>query len=255
VPDNERVYLHEFVDIIGQQRARYMHHMTAYWCPENREKRAQLLFGVWGILGSTGQWPQVVNLWEYPGGWDGLGASFDLETSNPVMQDPFLQEWWAAAAPLRRGGFDRLLVPAPWTRAIDELVADGVRGAAYAHELVTVPPGQSLAVLDQVADVGRACVESTGAELIGAFNVALRNDTECILLWAFPDWRTWSSFERSWSANGPLSPWRKTLVDAGADVTRILLIDSPLNPMKIGRQPTKDDRRPLEDFYPPLERP
>jgi hypothetical protein len=250
---NDRVYLHEFIDIVGQQRARYMHHMTAWWCPEGRRQRDQLLFGVWGTLGSTGQWPQVVNLWEYIGGWDGLGKSFDLETSNPVMQDPVLQGWWAKAAPLRRGGFDRLLVPAPWTRTIEELVADGVRGDAYAHELVTVPPGQSRALLDKVAEVGRACVESTGLELVGAFNVALRNDTEAILLWAIPDWATWSRFESLWLGNGPLSPWRKELVDAGADLTRILLVDSPLNPMKIGRQPVEDDRLPLEDFFPPME--
>jgi hypothetical protein len=250
---NDRVYLHEFVDIVGQQRARYMHHMTAYWCPENRERRDQLLFGVWGTLGSTGHWPQVVNLWEYVGGWDGLGKSFDLEVSNPVMQDPFLQEWWAKAAPLRRGGFDRLLVPLAWTRNIEELVAAGVRGDAYAHELITVAPGRSLELLDRVADVGRACVESMGVELVGAFNVALRNDTEAILLWSFPDWRTWSSFESSWLSDGPLSPWRKVLIDAGAELIRTVLIDSPLNPMKTGRQPTADDRKPLEDFYPPME--
>jgi hypothetical protein len=250
---NDRVYLHEFIDIVGQQRARYMHHMTAYWCPENRHRRDQLLFGVWGTLGSTGQWPQVVNLWEYVGGWDGLARSFDVEVSNPVMQDPYLQEWWAKAAPLRRGGFDRLLVPAPWTRTIEELVAVRVRGDAYAHELITVPPGRSLALLDQVEALGRPCVESTGAELVGAFNVALRNDTECILLWSFPDWSTWSSFESSWSSEGQLSPWRKALVDADAGLTRILLIDSPLNPMKTGRQPTEEDRLPLEDFFPPMD--
>jgi hypothetical protein len=103
-----------------------------------------------------------------------------------------------------------------------------------------------------VAEVGRACVESTGLQLVGAFNVALRNDTEAILLWAIPDWATWSRFESAWSADGPLSPWREELVDAGADLTRILLIDSPLNPMKIGRQPTEADRLPLEDFFPPM---
>ena len=36
---NEKVYIHELIDIIGHNRARYMHHMTANWCPIAREER------------------------------------------------------------------------------------------------------------------------------------------------------------------------------------------------------------------------
>jgi len=247
---NGSVYVHELIDIVGQQRAKYMHHMTAWWCPEARKERDQLLYGVWGTLGSTGAWPQVVNLWEYPSGWDGLAKSFDFEVSNPVMQDPHLQQWWAKAAPLRRGGFDRILVPAPWTSTIEELVAEGTRGDAYAHELITMPPGRSTALLDLVRDEGRVAVGSHGLELVGAFNVAMRTDSECILLWAIPDFATWGRFESAWSG-GELAPWRSSLEQLGAVVERSLLVDSPLNPMKIGRQPEESDRRPLEDFDPP----
>ena len=28
---NGSVYVHELIDIVGQQRAKYMHHMTAWW--------------------------------------------------------------------------------------------------------------------------------------------------------------------------------------------------------------------------------
>lgn len=249
---NDRVYLHELIDIIGQQRARYMHHMTAWWCPESRKERSQLCYGVWAVLGSTGHWPQVVNLWEYVGGWDALADAFAFEVKGPGIQDPKLEEWWSQAAKLRRGGDDRLLVPAPWTRTIEGLVADEVSGVAYAHELCTVPPGRSPELLDLVREQGRAAVESLGLELAGAFNVALRNDTEALLLWAIPDWRTWAAFEQAWLADGPLRTWRKTLIDVEVQVERILLVDSPLNPMRIGRQPEVDDRRPLTDFFPPL---
>ncbi len=40
---NEKVYIHEFIDIIGHNRARYLHHMTANWCPVARAERDQLL--------------------------------------------------------------------------------------------------------------------------------------------------------------------------------------------------------------------
>ena len=41
---NNKVYIHEFIDIIGQNRARYMHHMTANWSPIAQEERNQLCY-------------------------------------------------------------------------------------------------------------------------------------------------------------------------------------------------------------------
>src|SRR5205085_6701029 len=88
---NDKIYIHEFIDIIGHNRARYMHHMTANWCPVGRAERNMLCFGVWATVGSTGPWPQVVNLWELDG-WDGLVASFAHELASPSLQDPALAE-------------------------------------------------------------------------------------------------------------------------------------------------------------------
>ena len=64
---NDKLYIHEFIDILGQNRARYMNHMTANFSPMAQEDRNQLCFGVWGVLGSTGRWPEVVNVWEIDG--------------------------------------------------------------------------------------------------------------------------------------------------------------------------------------------
>ena len=79
-------------------------------------------------------------MWELDG-WDGLAANFAHETGGGRDQDPSLAEWWAAAASLRRGGVDRIVVPTPWTRSVEQLIADGVRGEVYAHELVHGPAG------------------------------------------------------------------------------------------------------------------
>ena len=64
---NEKIYIHEFIDIIGHNRAKYMHHMTANWSPIAQEERNQLCYGVWGVVGTTRGWPEVVNLWEEDG--------------------------------------------------------------------------------------------------------------------------------------------------------------------------------------------
>ena len=89
---NTCAYIHEFVDIRGANRANYMHHMTANWSPNAREDRNQRCFGVWGVLGSTGRWPQVCNIWEEDG-LSGLADSFAGETVGAGLQDPKLEKW------------------------------------------------------------------------------------------------------------------------------------------------------------------
>ena len=245
---NDKIYIHEYIDVIGHNRARYMHHMTANWCPVGKAERNMSCFGVWATVGSTGAWPQVVNLWELDG-WSGLVANFEHELVGGGAQDPSLAEWWAAAAELRRGGFDRIVVPEPWSPTIDELTGAGVKGGVYAHEHVRAPGGRSREFLALLASSGRASVEPHGLQCIGAFRVAMCSDTEAIVIWAVPDLETWAAFEHAWD-DGSLGVWRAQLDAIGAVVNRTLMVDAPLSPMRIGRQPAVSDRRPLSEIGP-----
>jgi hypothetical protein len=242
---NEKVYIHEFIDIIGQNRAKYMHHMTANWCPIAREERNQLCFGVWGTVGSTGRWPETVNIWELDG-WDGLAKNFAHELGHSSLQDPSLEQWWATASTLRRGGVDRIVVPEPWSPTITQLTDAGVRGALYAHELVTLPVGRARDFLDALRDIGRGAYAEHGLESIAAFKVAMKSDHEAIAVWAIPDWAAWAAFEQAWDGDPALRAWRASLTGMQAVVDRILLVDAPLSPLRIGRQPEVADRLPLD---------
>ena len=244
---NDKVYIHEFIDVIGHNRARYMHHMTANWCPVAREERNQLCFGVWATVGSTGSWPEVVNLWEL-GGWDGLVANFEHEFSAGGTQDPSLAEWWAAAADLRRGGKDRIVVPAPFSPTIDELTADGVRGEVYAHEIVSVTNGAAGDYLDVVAGSGVAAYAEFGIALVGAFATAMRSEGEVVLVWAIPTWADWADFEQASMRRDGLGAWKEAIRPFGGSTFRTLMVDAPLAPLRTGRQPQVEDRRPLAEL-------
>jgi hypothetical protein len=244
---NDRIYIHELIDIVGHNRAKYQHHMTANWCPVASEERNQRCYGVWSTIGSTGHWPQVVNMWELQG-WDGLVANFAHETVGAAHQDPFLAEWWAVAASFRRGGFDRIVVPEAWSSPIEELCTNGVRGEVYVHDIVSLPAGGARAFLDAVADLGRDAF-SPYADLIGAFSVVGVNDSEAIVLWALDSWDAWAALEQAWSAgSGAMARWRDHTLELGADWRRSVLMDSALSPMRIGRQPQASDRLPLSDL-------
>ena len=244
---NEKIYIHEYIDIIGNNRAKYMHHMTANFSPIGQEERNQQCFGVWGVVGSTGSWPQVVNLWEEDG-FDGLASSFRHELSHPTLQDPKLARWWEAAAGYRSGGTDRLLIPAPWMRTIGELCADGVRGEVYAHEHVTLAPGKAPDHLKRVHGEAAPLLARHGWELAGAWQTAMTNDGEAFFLWAIPSWEAWADAEKALRADPALRAWQTKSNQLTTELRRILLVDAPLCPFRIGRQPARSDRtEPWDD--------
>lgn len=238
---NECVYIHEFIDIIGHNRANYMHHITANWSPIAQVERRQKCFGVFGTVGSTRVWPEVVNIWEH-GNWDEMADNFEHEFSHPTLQDPALADWWAEAANFRSRGLDRLLVAAPWTRTIDELCADGVTGVTYAHELVRVKPGSATTYLDAVRDLAVDTYRAHGLELAAAWRTAMCGESEAILLWAVPTWRTWSDFELHQLDDERLTAWTRETAPLVERLDRFLLVDAPLSPLRTGRQPREEDR-------------
>jgi hypothetical protein len=215
-----------------------MHHMTANWSPVAQDERHQLCYGVWGVVGSTGPWPAVVNMWEEDG-WSGLAASFGHELGHADLQDPKLARWWATAAEMRRGGFDRLLLPAPWSPTIEQLCARDTESVVYAHDQVTVPAGAAIEFLELSRESGAAFYAEFGWTLIGAWVTALRNDDEAFLLWAIPSWTQWGQAEHAFQHG---AAWRARRREASSAYSRLLVVDAPLSPLRTGRQPSRDDR-------------
>ena len=243
---NDRIYIHELIDIRGHHRADYMHHMAANWSPLAQETRGQLCFGVWATIGSTGRWPQVVNMWEEQG-FSGLAESFEGEAVGPGAQDPALAKWWAKAADFRAGGFDRILRPAPWTRTIEELCQAGVRGTCYAHELVGVRSGSSWDFLEMARENAGPAYGTYGLELVGAWATAMVADDECVLVWAIPTWQQWAQLEEAHPADDHLRSWITESAGLVTSRHRTLLVDAPLSPLRTGRQPSRDDRTDWTD--------
>ena len=99
---NNKVYIHEYIDIIGHNRANYMHHMTANFSPMAQVQRHQLCYGVWGTVGTTHRWPEVINIWEEDG-FDGMASSFRHEFNHPTLQDPALAAWGGRPAGVPAG--------------------------------------------------------------------------------------------------------------------------------------------------------
>jgi len=231
---NPKVYIHELIEITGHNRAAYMHHMTANWGPIGRTERNMLCVGVWATVGSTERWPETVNLWELDG-WHGLAANFRHEFTGPKLQDPSLQRWWAEAANYRRGGYDRILVPAPYTPTIEEALERGIHGEVYSHEVVQVVPGQARTYLSMLEQDWMPVAGRLGLQLLGAYRTAMVNDSEVIVISAIDTWERWADIAAAYDDDTSVGRWRRRIADVVVDWRGKLLVDSELNPLKTGQ--------------------
>jgi hypothetical protein len=167
------LYLHEVIDIVGEGARRYME-LTERFDTESAADRGLTLFGTWQVVGVTGRWPQVVNVWTIDG-WDGWGRLVTAANVKRAANKP-LAEWWQEAYATRTGGFDRLLKAHG-----DVEVRAG--GELWVHETTEVKPGAGPDYLAAIRDEWAPVAAAHGHRLVGAFEV-LFTDVEVVTLWA-----------------------------------------------------------------------
>ena len=68
------------------------------------------------------------------------------------------------------------------------------------------------------------------------------DESECVLLWAFPTWSSWGEFEAAQRTDAAVVRWREHTKGIARSWHRMLMVDAPFSPMRIGRQPEVGDR-------------
>jgi hypothetical protein len=234
----DRIYLHEVIDVILSGRANYFEHMVNGYVDWGAS-RGMRLFGIWGTLGSTARWPEVINMWEY-GDWANVASIFAHETrGHSGMQDPELKEWWLEAQKFRSGGFDRLLQATDASPDVDELTARGIAGnEVFRHEIVGVTPGEAPAFLRRVEAEWAPRLKSVGVELTGAYRTLLRDDSEAVLIWSCPTWENWAAAERDIDQSDWGKQWRAGVRDIVTSFRTDIMCSAPRSPSKTGVQPS-----------------
>ena len=243
-PVNDKVYIHEFIDIIGHNRANYMHHMTANFSPMAQEDRNQLLLR---RVGRRRHDARVARGAQPLGGATASTASPRRSASSSVTrpsQDPKLAKWWAEASNYRRHGDDRVLVPAPWTPTITELVAAGVQGetlrARADPRAAWAPSRDFLEVVAEEAIAGLRGVRLEARAARGRPRWSTSRSASCI--GRSPRGRAGPRPSTPSARDSALQRWRKRTYELSEQWHRFLVVDAPLSPMRIGRQPARDDR-------------
>lgn len=209
------LFLHEVIDIVGRGGQDYMRHVAGFDAEAAADRGLELL-GTWEVVGATGRWPQVVNVWELDG-WDGW-ARLGERTNVAKAANPELADWWDEAYRRRTGGFDRLLrgVPGCPTRAT--LTAAAVHGTWFVHELSEVRPGAGPDYLAATLAERVPAMAERGIALVGLYDSVL-TDTEVCTIWAttvdahtalLRDGDPWPATARQWCTR-----WREELMTPG----------------------------------------
>jgi len=225
-----KVYLHETIDIILHGRAAYMNHMADF-LPTARKNKGMLGVGIWGTIGSTDRWPQVVNLWELDG-WHGLARSLDHETAPASLEDPAVDRFWEEAAQFRSGGFDRVLLPAPWSPTLQQLIDGKVRGHIYHHFLISCSPGGAPRVIETIGE-HLVQLRSFEVQLVGVYETAQVNRSEVVAIFALPSWERWADIQSEW-VDGALEAFRCDLAAVSLDWKSKVLRPFPRSPIDAG---------------------
>lgn len=179
--EDRALFLHEYVDIVGEGAMRYMEHTVSFDCDAAAGKGLALL-GTFYTMGSTGRWPQVVNIWECIGGRSGWRRLME-STNLARTRNPALEAWWKTALEVRSGGVDRLLGAVPGCPTIADLRRDGVSGSVLVHELSECRPGAGPEYLAAVREEWAPVLADHGHALVGLYEV-LMTDTEVCTVWA-----------------------------------------------------------------------
>ena len=168
---NPNIYLHEIVRTVPGREEPYLASVLSLHHEPIRRHRGRPAFAQFRSLPTSGAWPCGINIWENT--W--AGQTEDLVSQfQDAERDVAMEEWWNRNLHLRRGGYDRLLIPADYSPTLAELEARGVRGEVFLQEILWLPFGEPRRYLDAFEERLMPALERLGLDLVGAFRVAMR---------------------------------------------------------------------------------
>jgi hypothetical protein len=187
------IVLQEIVSIERGGKEAYLEGLRTRWIPHAEASRGMRVLWLGSTIGATAAWPETMAFWELRD-WRHY-AEVCRRMYTESSDDPELAAWWREAAPLRRSARSRTLVTAPFSPTLDDCLARGVAGTAFAFTTFRIRPGK-VAALFAALERRLPVEEKQGRRLVGAYEVAFTNDLG-YAIWAHPTIADLADYERS----------------------------------------------------------
>ena len=173
------LFLHEFIDIKGMHQWDYMEHTLQQ---SGDEKVDFELLGTWYTMGITARWPQVVNVWEIPGGWDGWFGKVDRLGLKRASNATSTRGGSRRSSTARAGSTGcSARCRAARTSSRSRATTCAVRCSCTRSPRCVRGPRST--TWPRCARSARRCSPSTDHQLVGLYEV-LMNDYEVCTIWA-----------------------------------------------------------------------
>lgn len=231
---NDRIYLHEIIRTVPGREEPYLASvLSLHRDPKRGDRKGRAAFAQFRSAQTSGPWPCAVNIWEntWAGQTEDLVGQF-----RDTRRDVAMEEWWNRNLHLRRGGYDRLLVPAAFSPAHADLVSRGVRCEVCWHEIAWLPFGEPLKYLDLVGSELLPALDRLGLVLIGAFRVAMRPRQVLTIIGA-PQWRQLTETLSAAQRDPQLAAWTAYRAATAERSEEMLLLPARHDPLARGRVP------------------
>lgn len=167
------IYLHEIITIDKGGKEGYLETFRSEWVPYAEESRGMKLVWIGSTIGSTAHWPETMAVWELRD-WNHYAEVCDRMYTESTG-DERLKRWWQDAFRYRERSHTQTLIGASFSPTLNQLLARGVSGTAFAFSSFRVTAGcvdRFLATLEGRVPFDR----EHGRELVGAYEVAFTND-------------------------------------------------------------------------------
>lgn len=201
------IYLHEASTIDGGGKEGYLEAVRTGWAPYAERTRGMRLVWLGSTIGSTANWPETMALWELRD-WehfaDVAGRMYTEHTADATLAD-----WWRASFRFRKRASSQVLIGAPYSPTLDELLAHGVSGTAYGFTRYALVPGTTGAFLEALER--RATLDAAlGRKLVGAYEVAFTNDA-AYAIWAHDDLVAAGAYRETIAGDPEVRAWERTV--------------------------------------------
>ena len=137
---NPHIYLHEIIRTVPGGRSRTW--PASCRCTTTRPARPAHDTGrsvSSARVATSGPWPGVINIWEKT--WAGQTEDLVAPVPCDAQRDAAMEQWWNRNLHLRRGGYDRILIPTDDSPTLADLETRGVTGEVFGTRSCWLPFG------------------------------------------------------------------------------------------------------------------
>ena len=187
------IHLHEVMDIAPGLEEPYMASVLSLEDDQVSRNIAEGLEERWKRPSTSrfrttdvsGRWPKVVNLAD-EGSFETQMDSLRRQFSGAGLAAD-MEDWWQRNTSLRTHGYDRLLIPSPFTPSRAELVEQGLKGRVFLHEFVRVPWGETQSYMSALERDFLPVASRYQWMLFGAYTIAM-DPREILTVFFMREW-------------------------------------------------------------------